>query len=318
MVVAGVVVAALAGCSDGEARKLEAANAELQKTTETLSRENADLKRQLEAVTQDQKRLEQSVAELSVTAPMLLKQAVDAVSGGDAARAEKIVSTLGSRFPGTSEHKSATVALEALRTRDKEKQKEASRLAALGFKALKIETLDTGSVKGGVGIPRAGNQFAFDRYNDTFHYFDADRDNKYVMASLLLTAGKGITNPDLPGIALYFAEGDQLRKLGNFKMRFASWSDYATYLGNYPDSRNDFAKTATVKFEVGVEVPASDAAKRPLYVVATKVGCLQRHEARFSQPPVSYVGTCGGLAASLSLEDFSGPESRIALIRRVD
>lgn len=318
LVVAGIGVALLAGCSDGKVEKLETSVSELSSSVASLTEENVKLKGQLAGAVKSKGELEKLVAELSVTAPMLLKQAIDSATSGDVSAAQNAVSTLASRFPGTQEYKAAELALEGLNRREREKQEEAKIVAALGFKALKTDAFQTDSVKATLSSPRTSGQFVFDRYDDSYHYFDADRDHKYLVASLVVTAGKGASNPALPGVALYWADSNRLRKLGDFKLRLASWSDYATYLGNYSDSRNDFAKTATIKFEIGVEVPTSDLARRPLYLVAAKTGCLQRREGRFDKPPVSYSGACLALSENLTLEDFTGDESKVALVRRID
>lgn len=318
LVAAGVGLVLLAGCSDGQVQKLEESVSELSGSVKSLTEENAKLKSQLTGAIKSKEALEEQVAKLSLTAPMLLKQATEAAASGDMSAAQNAVSTLATRFPGTQEHQAAGLALEGLNKREREKQEEAKRLAAMGFKALKIDTFQTDAVKVAMSSSRTVGEFVFDRYGDRYHYLDADRDHKYFVASLVVTAGKGVVNPTLPGMALYWVDSNRLRKLGDFQFRLASWSDYATYLGNYPDSRNDFAKTATIKFEAGVQVLTSDLARRPLYMVAEKAGCLHRHEGRFDRPPVSYLGACSALADSLSLEDFTSPESKVALVRRID
>lgn len=316
-VVAGVGLVLLAGCSDGKIQDLERSVSELTVSVTSLTAENAKLKGQLAGAVKSKEALEKQVAELSLTAPMLLKQATGAAASDDMAGARDALDSLASRFPGTAEHKAAVIVLEGLNKKEKEKQEEAKRLAAMGFKALKPGAFQTDSVKVSLGSPRTG-EFVFDRYGDSYHYLDPDRDHKYFVATLLVTAGKGIVDPALPGMALYWADGNRLRKLGDFTFRLSSWSDYATYLGNYPDSRNDFSKTATVKFEVGVEALASDLARRPLYLVAEKTGCLKRREARFDRPPVSYRGACLALTENLSLDDFTDTASKITLVRRID
>lgn len=313
-----VVVLLLSACNDGETKKLRSTVAELQDSVEALTKENADLTTRLADALKIQQGLEKRIAELSLTAPVLLKQVEESAKAGDAAEVQRAVNILAARFPDTVQHKKAIDTLENLRAKEKQKQVEAQRLASMGFKALKIEALRTELVTVMASTPRISRQFVFDRYDDHYHYFDSDRDHKYVVTSLLVTAGKGVTNPRLPGIALYRAEGKRLRKLGDFDLRFSAWSDYATYLGNYSDSQNDFAKIATIKFDAGVEVSDSELANRPLYLVATKDGCLERNEARFDTPPVSYSGVCSMLSNNLTLDDFSDAVSKVVLIRRVD
>ena len=75
-----------------------------------------------------------------------------------------------------------------LRTRLEKQQEQARQLEALGFKALKPSAVtDTGAVKVTMSTPTIGKQFVFDRYGSNYRYRPADRDTRYVVASLSLT-----------------------------------------------------------------------------------------------------------------------------------
>ena len=190
---------------------------------------------------------------------------------------------------------------------------------AEGFKALKnTPLLDAGGVKVSVGTPSFSKQFVFDRYDTSYHYRDADRDHKYVVIGLSATAAKSISDPDLPGFALYWADGKELRRVSKFDLQFVRWEGYATYLGNYNDSRNDFAKNATISFTMGAHVTDRELAKRPLYVVATTMGCQSRSYERFRNPPVYYSGACMDLAETLRLDSFVKENGNLTLVRRID
>jgi hypothetical protein len=75
--------------------------------------------------------------------------------------------------------------------------------------------------------------------------------------------------PLLPAFYAYSISGDKLVLIDSFKLRFARWEDYATYLGNYNDNSNDFSKTGTIPFKVGIEV-SDDVTKEPLLILVKK------------------------------------------------
>ena len=69
-------------------------------------------------------------------------------------------------------------------------------------------------------------------------------------------------NPDIPTLAIYSISGDKLIKEGTFRIEFARWDNYGSYLGNEPDTRNDFSKVNTVGFKLGCEVNESILIKK--------------------------------------------------------
>ena len=76
---------------------------------------------------------------------------------------------------------------------------------------------------------------------------------------------------------------------GTFMTKFARWSDYGSYLGNYHDNINDFAKTSSVRFKLGCEV-SEDVVRKPYALVLKKENTLTRNTEKFENPPVSYIG----------------------------
>jgi hypothetical protein len=124
-------------------------------------------------------------------------------------------------------------------------------------------------------------------------------------------------NPPLFGLAAYVPDGNKLVKVGDMRYRFARWGSYATFLGTNTDYRNEFSHTSRIQFTAGVSVSDEDLKKRPIYLVATKEGCHQRHFERFGQPQVSYMPVdCGTLKANLGAEDFKG--GSLAVLKRID
>lgn len=263
--------------------------------------------------------LKARIEELENTPDRLLSVVTARATADDLPGATKAQDALKAKFPQAPENQKAQQHVAVLKAKLDRAQEQARQLEAQGFKALPVQpSLDAGPVKLSVGVPTLQRQFVFDRYDDRYHYHDADRDHRFVVVTATATAGKGQHDPDLPGVALYRVDGKALRKVDAFALRFTRWESYATYLGNYGDSRNDFAKASAIPFVYGVQVDDETATKRPLYVVATKRGCMTRLYARFDNPPVSYNAACPELAASLALSDLAGEKTRLQVVRRLD
>jgi hypothetical protein len=286
---------------------------------ENLRKQVDDLKQQLDTVTTDRDALKARVEDLSNTPTVLFANVAASAEAGNIEEAEKALNALKVKFPEAPEVKKAHELVDFLHAKIDKQREETRRLEAMGFKALKTTPLvDAGGVKVSVGTPSFSKQFVFDRYDTSYRYRDADRDHKYVVIGLSATAAKGVSDPNLPGFALYWADGKELRRVSEFDLQFVRWEDYATYLGNYHDSRNDFAKNATIPFTMGAHVTDRELAKRPLYVVATTMGCQSRSYERFRNPPVYYFGACMDLAEKLPLDSFVKENSKLTLVRRID
>ena len=311
---------ALAGCVDQSALDAAEAKAEaLQGQASEQIKEIASLKDQLAAAKSEQDALRLEIQELSQTPSALLAGVNGAVGKRDLVGAQRVLKVLREKYPAAAESASAVKAVESLAKSIERERLEAERIAALGFKALAVgATVDAGPVKVTIGTPSVARTFVFDRYDGSYHYREADRGNQYVRVSMSATAAKGESDPDLPGVALYRTEGDRLRRVNQFSIEFSRWQDYGSYLGNYSDYRNDFAKTATIQFSLGAEVPDEVLKQKPLYLVATRKGCHSRGGAQFRNPPVYYSGSCGALQSSLSINDFAGDEAKVTIVRRMN
>jgi len=311
---------ALAGCVDQSALDAAEARAEdLQRQVSEQTTEIASLKGQLAAAKSEQDVLRKEIQELSQTPSVLLAGVNEAVGKRDLSGARDVLEVLRKKYPSTVESATAGKAVESLAADIERERREAERLAAQGFKALAVgATVDAGPVKVTIGTPSVARTFVFDRYDDTYHYREADRGNQYVRVSMSATAAKGENDPDLPGVALYRAVGDRLYRVSQFSVEFSRWQDYGTYLGNYSDYRNDFAKTATIQFSLGAEVPDEVLKQKPLYLVASRKGCYSRSESRFRNPPVYYSGACQDLQSTLSINDFAGDEAKVTVVRRMN
>lgn len=279
----------------------------------------AEYQQQIRDLTAERDRLKRQVQELSRSPSVILANLTSALSSKDLQKANLAQAELEKRFPGATETIDGKKQIAIYRDGLAKAAAEEQRLAMLGFKALPVSlTVKGPSVTTKYGDLSFNTRFVMDRYDGRYHYLDADRDTKYAIVSMTVTAGKGVSNPELPGAAIYWADGATLKRLGEFAIEFTRWESYATYLGNYSDSRNDFAKVQTIPFTLGVQISDEEVKKRPLYVVATKDGCIGRGYARFNNPPDFYRGVCLPLKSTLTTKDFTDPASGLTVVLRRD
>ena len=286
--------------------------------TQKLQQENNSLKQQIESLTNERNALATQVKELSITPSILLNEVTTLVKNKKIVEAEKPLNTLKQKHPAAAETQKAQELINNLRMQLAQQEKEARELEALGFKAIKPSAANTKEVKISISSPSFTNRFVHNSYDDRYHYHDADRDHKYLTYNLEITAAKGVTDPKIPGFALYKADGKVLRKISDFELKFKRWEDFGTFLGNYHDSSNDFAKTASIPFTIGAHTSNENLENRPLYIIATKFGCLNRNYERFKNPPVYYTNTCTELKNLLTINELTKDESKVILVKRID
>lgn len=243
-----------------------------------------------------------SIDLLLYPADQRLEQAKREIAEGEYGQALEELMDLKKIFPNAQEAQAAELLIESINAKMEEKRKEEERIRALGFKALPQHlTVEIGYNKIAISNISIGNTFVFDSYGDRYFYRDADRGNKYVTMAMAVTSTSH--DPDLPQLALYTIQGDQMNYEGSFKTEFARWEDYGTYLGNYHDSHNDFAKVSTVKFKLGLQV-SEDILRRPYAIVVKKENGLTSSYDRYENPPKSYIGSVS-YPSTLHIDDFS-------------
>ena len=277
-----------------------------------LKKERDDLAAQVSANKATIQALRDSVTMLAFPADQRLNKINALVSSCDYTAAKQEITRLTSLFPESKEAKATPALIEKIDRLIAQKKAEEERIKALGFKALKASTsVAIGYNKVVLSNISVGNTFTFDSYDDTYHYFTADRGNKYISAAMKVTSED--KDPKLPQLALYSICGDTMTWEGNFFIRFTRWRDYGSYLGNYGDNGNDFSKVSSVNFKVGYEV-SEDITKKPYAIVLKKVNSLTRHYERFDNPPVSYTGSVD-YPYTLHLEDFTKDGSEFVVVK---
>ena len=135
-----------------------------------------------------------------------------------------------------------------------------------------------------------GKRWVFDRYGDRYYYRDADRGSKYI--TIIADVSSEGNKPDLPSVDVYTLVDSAFYYLSSLEWKFYRWRDYGAYLGNYADNNNDFAKTETVKFTLGVPIEDHLFEDRDLFFVVGTEDCYFRRYDKFDNPPYSYVGKC--------------------------
>lgn len=246
--------------------------------------------------------LRDTITMLSLPANQRLTLINEQVSNGKYSQAQRSIDELNRLFPNSKESQQTSAILQRIDYLIAKQKAEEERVKALGFKALKPQssaTIDYNKVSFS-NITTSSN-FVFDSYGDSWRYRTADRGNVYITAVMSVTSSS--KNPDLPTLAIYSINGDQMNLEGTMDVRFARWQDYGHYLGNYPDYSNDFAKTSTIRFKLGKEV-SSDVIKKPYAIVLKKYNGLSRKNDKYADPPVSYSGYID-YPYALSINDFT-------------
>lgn len=150
-------------------------------------------------------------------------------------------------------------------------------------KNLKVE-LDSGLVLtfGGFSIT---NKWIVDRYDDTYHYREAERDMVYITSDLTIKSKS--KNPQLPRILLLSEELGVINRIGVFDYEFYRWTSHGTYIGLYHDSKNDFAFSEKVKFTVGIQIDKSLLSKN-LAIAVTPETHFRRVNKLSGNPEIGY------------------------------
>jgi hypothetical protein len=269
---------------------------------DSVERNNEELIRQTKADQALIKTLRDSIFILSYPADQRYEKIHSLVNEQQFEAARKEISDLIRIFPESKEAKLSLDLLKKVDELEAKKKQEEEKRKALGFKGIKTVascTIDYNKVE--ISSISSGNTFTFDSYDDYYHYRTADRGNKYITGVMKITSEN--KDPLLPQPAVYAIVGDKMTLIGSFIVKFARWEDYGSYLGNYHDNGNDFAKSSSIRFKIGKEI-SEDILKKPYAIVLKKENNLVRNYDRFSNPPVSY----GGIVyypKQLVLDDFN-------------
>ena len=256
--------------------------------------------------------LRDTVSMLSYPASQRLIKINGLVSDGKYEEARNEMQQLSALFPESKEAQSIPSISAKIDNIIAKQKAEEERKKALGFRGLKTSLSATiGYNEVSFSNFSISNTFVHDAYDDRYFYNTADRGNVYFTATMQVTSNS--KNPDLPTLAVYLIKGDKMTREGIMRIEFARWEDYGRYLGNYHDNGNDFAKTGTIRFKLGVEL-SEEVKKAPYAIVLKKSNDLSRYEDRFANPPVSYKGSAS-YPYSLMVDDFTQENSQYVIVK---
>jgi hypothetical protein len=275
-----------------------------------------DRAQEIETLRVEIARLTAENAHLRQTAAGMAAEVDAAVKARDLPKAQAALKRLLERYPAGPEVMSSIQRVDALVNRLRTEQEEARRVAASGFKGLKVHPgISHGGTTLAISDASVGKTWRYDSYGNGWKYLEAEKGKRFVMARATIASNS--KEPQPFGIAAYVAEGGSLKRIGLMRYRFARWQDFGSYLGNHADYRNDFAHSSSVAFSLGVAVTQEESQRRPIYLVATREGCHVRTHERLAQPPVAYVpGPCNTLKPALTLDDFK--DGSLAVVKRIE
>lgn len=252
---------------------------------------------------------EELINRLQYPAPERLSKAKEYFETKDFGKAQNEIDQLKATFPNSPEIIKADELAIKIKECIEAEAKERERKEALGFKALPEMT----SIKVGYNLITlssftTGSKFVFDSYDDTYHYFTADKDSKYITFSMSVKSTD--KNPAIPLFAIYSIKGKEMNYIGTFQTRYSRWSDFGAFLGNYNDTSNDFSKVNTVNFKLGAQIKSS-LLNEPYAIVMVNDNVQVEKYERFNNPP-KYWTTDFSFPETLNLDSF---HSRYVLIK---
>jgi Skp family chaperone for outer membrane proteins len=275
-----------------------------------------DAGRELETLRAEVARLQAENEQLRLSPWALTADLDHALAMQDRTKAEVAWQRLARSFPHSKELGPARKRVEALQAQLQAAQEESKRVAALGFKALRVNPFfmhaDTTLRLTEAGLAR---RWIFDSYGHGWRYLDSEKGQR--MLTTRVTVTSKAKNPVLFGIGAYVADGATMTQVGTLRYRFVRWLDFGAFLGNHADFRNDFTHHSRIPFSAGAALNDDVLKRRPLYLVVTREGCHSRLHDRMIQPPVHYVpGSCASLKKTLTVEDFK--DGSLAVLQRID
>jgi hypothetical protein len=264
--------------------------------------DNTDLLNKITQLEKENKELTETIELLEYPASDRLSNIKKSISENQFNEALTEIDNLHKLFPQSKEATEIDYLRKSISDKQIEAKQEEDRIKALGFKVLKEESnIKVGYNKISVGAFSTATTFTYDAYDDRYFYNTADRGNKYVSSRISITSSD--KNPMLPVFYAYSINGDKLELINKFYLKFARWDDYGSYLGNYHDNRNDFAKTSTIPFKIGIEI-SDELLQKPIVILVRDENCLSRNYNRFDNPPVSYSSSSCHSQKVLTIEDL--------------
>ncbi|HKM02978.1 MAG TPA: hypothetical protein VJZ04_00020 [Lachnospiraceae bacterium] len=255
---------------------------ELEQRYNLLSEENESLKSRLNVMAD-------SILVLKFSASDRLYQIEKLFSDNDFEKAKKQIVELKKVFPFSKEIQETDKLEVAIAKKEEEQRKEEERIKALGYKVFKDNTSGKiGNVSFVLSGFTFGTQYTFGNCSDVgeYSYRTADKDNRYFLASLLLSTKEKYAS--VPNFYLYKIEDGNLHKIGYFSDEYASWTSYGAKIGNYSDDSHDFSKVNTVKYKLACEI-STGLTKQPLIMLVKKDGSNVKDKLTIDEVKADYL-----------------------------
>jgi len=227
-----------------------------------------------------------TVEELENTPDKRLNKGLELLQKGQEDEGIQVLNELISKFPASEEASKANQEIATIEERKEKELKEEERRKRLGFKVLKESTrFKVVDVELSLSSIKVSKNWIFDRYEKRYFTIEAQRGEKYITSTASIKST--VNNPKLPKISAYRVNGDKLTFIRDMNYRFYRWRDYGAYLGNYADYKNDFSRTETIRFSIGLAINEDYLKEDVIVLLASKSTCIQRKQSR-GNPPISY------------------------------
>lgn len=218
--------------------------------------------------------LSDSISKLSYPAEQRLYHIQNLIKSDSLDLATTEIENLKRIFPHSKESQSVYVQEEIIEKRKVAIRKEQEKIKALGFKALKDKSSiwvkkSNGDIKYTFSNFHFGRQFTFNYINDIeeYYYRTADKGNTYILADMAVyTQADYAFTPSV--YACVIVDG-KLSQIGYFTSEYESYDTYGAYLGNYADTKHDFSKVNTVKYNIATQISQNEAS-RPIVILMIK------------------------------------------------
>lgn len=250
-------------------------------------------------------RLRDSVVALSFPPSDRLAAAQTLFRNGALDSAQNAINQLRNLFPNTTELVGAASLQEQIDARRETERREAERREILAIKALpqsKRIVVDYNTIN--VSDISVGDDFRFNSYGNHCDSLSADSGYKFIRMSMSVTSTND--HPKLPEFAIYRIIGSEMQLEIMLFTHYARWRDYEAYLGNYNDDGNDFAKTNTVHFKLGMQVPV-EVASGPFAIVMHNSNVLTEEYNPWDSPCKSWSGHAP-FTRTLNIQSFESGE----------
>lgn len=235
-----------------------------------LRLENESLLKKIEKTNVVVQSLRDSISILSYPADQRFNHILKLVKEENYNKAKENIVKLKEIFPHSIEADKCNEQSDIINKKIAEKEAEAERIKALGFKVFKDNTtVNINKTTCRYSGFNFGRTYTFDSCNDVgeYSYRTADKDNTYILVSLNMSTKEKYAST--PSMKVYKIENGKLKEIGYFSEEYATWTSYGAKIGNYSDDSHDFSKVNSINYKMAAEISIEDSHK-PLVILISK------------------------------------------------